>query len=154
VFYRRRIGEILLGSWRWTLNFLRRAARDEASRDAMQLAALIVLCTVIPGRCDAFERRSSRASSRTRLRGDRVSSHGVWLWMTRSIRRRPKPRVGEGDAQDRYLVAIAQFIAITPVFRARLHHRHGALARASAQKAAEFSFLISIPAIVAQTFCS
>jgi undecaprenyl-diphosphatase len=50
VFYRQRIWEIILGSWRWTLNFIRRAGpADQASRDAIELAALIVLCTVITG---------------------------------------------------------------------------------------------------------
>jgi len=49
-FYWKRIWEIVRGSWKWTLNFLRRGGpADEASRDAIELAALIVLCTIITG---------------------------------------------------------------------------------------------------------
>lgn len=151
-FYWKRIWEIVLGSWKWTLNFIRRdGPADEASRDAIELAALIVLCTGITGALamplkDVFE----GLFENTVAVGIAFLLTGVWLWLTRKYQAASETTgLAKVTLKIAILVAIAQFIAITPgISRSGSTIGMALLLGLQRKKAAEFSFLISIPAIV------
>jgi len=151
-FYRRRISEILLGSCRWCAQRAQKGTPDPPeAAESIRLLGLIILCSAITAGLglplkDVFE----GLFENTTAVGVALLLTAVLLVLTR------KYQVGsEAAGRERVtlamaiLIGIAQFIAITPGISRSGSTIGLALVLGLRRKtAAEFSFLISIPAIL------
>lgn len=134
VVYHARLRQLALGALR-------------GDRDAMRFIGLLALATVPAGLVGAlFEDAIERAFDAPAITGFMLLVTGVLLWSTRSRRsdllvERPAPRLALG-------IGVAQAFAILPgISRSGATITAALWGRMSGEQAAEFSFLLSIPAI-------
>ncbi len=135
IVYRARLWQLVVG-----------AARGQ--RDALVFVGLLVLATIPAGLVGLFlEDAIERAFGLPAITGIMLLITGTLLWSTRFRRpaddaHRPTPRLAIG-------IGIAQAFAILPgVSRSGATITAGLWGRLPGDRAAEFSFLLSIPAIL------
>jgi len=151
-FYHKRIIDILSGSLQWSLDRVRGNSSSEAHpQDSIRLLGLICLSAGITGALglplkDLFE----SLFENTTAVGIAFLLTGLLLWVTRSYQTKE-----EGIGRTRVTlwiavgVGLAQFLAITPgISRSGATIGIALVFGLERKRAAEFSFLISIPAIL------
>jgi undecaprenyl-diphosphatase len=151
IFFHRAIRNLILGSWNWGLSRLS-TSRQASSEDseAIRLALLILLSSVVTAALalplkDLFESLFDQPLAV----GVAFLVTAAWLWLTR------KHQAGREDAgltritlTMAIVIGLAQFVAVTPgISRSGATIGTALLLGLQRKKAAEFSFLISIPAI-------
>lgn len=134
IVYRARLWQLLVG-----------AARGQ--RDALVFVGLLVLATIPAGLVGVFlEDAIEGAFGLPAITGFMLLVTGILLWSTRT--RRPAADVQRPTARLAVGIGVAQAFAILPgISRSGATITAGMWGRLPGERAAEFSFLLSIPAI-------
>ncbi|MEI9479566.1 MAG: undecaprenyl-diphosphatase UppP [Deltaproteobacteria bacterium] len=145
VYFRTDISQILLGTWAWVKG--RREGEEK-----VKLLLWIVVATIPTGLMGIlFKDWFESLFSRPQTVGFMLLVTGGALWLTRTVKRKEKT-TGEMGAIDALIIGIAQGVAIIPgISRSGATISTGLFRGLNRELAGKFSFLLSIPAILAAT---